>query len=86
MKTVEQGNFDTKIEYNQKDEFSRVIHGYNLMVVKIKALLQEIVEKEQTQRNAELYALQAQINPHFLYNTLNSIRYFAKIYKARSGK
>ena len=82
MKTVEQGNFDTKIEYNQKDEFSRVIHGYNLMVVKIKALLQEIVEKEQTQRNAELYALQAQINPHFLYNTLNSIRYFAKIYKA----
>ena len=82
MKTVEQGNFDTKIEYNQKDEFSRVIHGYNLMVVKIKALLQEIVEKEQTQRNAELYALQAQINSHFLYNTLNSIRYFAKIYKA----
>lgn len=82
MKKVEQGNFDTKIEYSQKDEFSRVIHGYNLMIVKIKVLLQEIVEKEQTQRNAELYALQAQINPHFLYNTLNSIRYFAKIYKA----
>ncbi|MFQ9150922.1 MAG: sensor histidine kinase [Blautia sp.] len=48
------------------------------MIIKIKVLLQEIVEKEQTQRNAELYALQAQINPHFLYNTLNSIRYFCK--------
>ena len=80
MSKIEQGDFNTKITYNRQDEFSTLINGYNIMVVKIKALLEELIEKEKTKRNAELYALQAQINPHFLYNTLNSIRYFAKTY------
>lgn len=82
MKEIEEGNFDTKISYEKKDEFSTLIDGYNLMVAKIRTLLNEVVEKEKNRRNAELYALQAQINPHFLYNTLNSIRYFARIYQA----
>ena len=80
MSRIEKGDFNTKITYNRRDEFSTLINGYNMMVVKIKALLEELIEKEKTRRNAELYALQAQINPHFLYNTLNSIRYFAKAY------
>ncbi len=80
MSRIEKGDFNTKITYNRRDEFSTLINGYNIMVVKIKALLEELIEKEKTRRNAELYALQAQINPHFLYNTLNSIRYFAKAY------
>lgn len=82
MKEIEEGNFDTKISYEKRDEFSTLINGYNLMVAKIRTLLNEVVEKEKNRRNAELYALQAQINPHFLYNTLNSIRYFAKVYQA----
>ena len=80
MSRIEKGDFNTKITYNRRDEFSTLINGYNIMVVKIKALLEELIEKEKNRRNAELYALQAQINPHFLYNTLNSIRYFAKAY------
>lgn len=82
MKEIEEGNFETKIHYEKKDEFLPLIKGYNLMVAKIGTLLEEVVEKEKNRRNAELYALQAQINPHFLYNTLNSIRYFARVYHA----
>lgn len=48
-----------------------IAHRYNILLDKINSLIQETVEKETTQTQAQLKALQYQINPHFIYNTLS---------------
>ncbi|MGO5012184.1 sensor histidine kinase [Niallia sp. Sow4_A1] len=78
---VEKGIFE-RININEgKDEIGDLIRSYNFMVVKIDELLGEVYKKEREQQKielaktkAELNALQSQVNPHFLYNTLDSIR------------
>lgn len=80
MKKFQDGNFDEKVNFKYGDEIGMLGTGYNKMVANIKELIdrvyglqiheQELLIKE---REAELNALQAQINPHFLYNTLDTI-------------
>ena len=48
-----------------------IAHRYNILLDKINALIQETVQKETAQSHAQLKALQYQINPHFIYNTLS---------------
>ncbi|SEC81267.1 sensor histidine kinase [Paenibacillus sp. GP183] len=78
MKHVESGNFDVLAEINQRDEIGQLSRTFNLMIGQIKKLLQQIIETEKTKRTTELRLLQAQINPHFLYNTLDSIIWMAE--------
>lgn len=74
MDSVEQGVF-TKVEFPVgNDEIGQLKHRYNIMVERIGVLFQKTVEDERLKRQAELNLLQAQIKPHFLYNTLDSIR------------
>ncbi|MDU0202458.1 MULTISPECIES: sensor histidine kinase [Paenibacillus] len=83
MKQVEQGNFDIRADITQADEIGKLARSFNVMLVKIKDLMKQIVHEEALLRTSEIKALQSQINPHFLYNTLESIIWMAETNKMR---
>lgn len=75
MREVQQGNFDYRIDNKRSDEMGRLMETFNYMVFKIDMLIKEVYQEKLAQKNAELEALQSQINPHFLYNTLDTINW-----------
>lgn len=74
MRQIEKGNFDTKVSIRSNDEMSVLASGLNSMTEKIQLLMKQNADMEVKKREAELMVLQGQINPHFLYNTLDGIR------------
>lgn len=74
MNKVETGNLDTQIERYGKDEIGRLAFGFNRMVERLKAFINDAYVAEIKQKQAELNALKSQIRPHYLYNTLEVIR------------
>ncbi|WP_017691228.1 sensor histidine kinase [Paenibacillus sp. PAMC 26794] len=73
MQKAPSGNFrKVTVELNSY-EFAQLYGGYNQMIEQIEQMLKRIIQEQQTIRRAELNTLQAQIKPHFLYNTLDSI-------------
>ncbi|RUS43545.1 sensor histidine kinase [Cohnella sp. AR92] len=83
MKEVERGNFDIHVQVPRTIEIGRLARAFNLMVGKIKELMNQIILDQEQKRQSEINALQAQINPHFLYNTLDSIVWMAESNKNR---
>ncbi|HEY5583691.1 MAG TPA: sensor histidine kinase [Ruminiclostridium sp.] len=73
MKHFQKGNFDERVNFKYKDEIGELGDGYNNMVSEIKRLVETVYIYQIKGREAELNALQAQINPHFMYNTLDTI-------------
>ncbi len=74
MTKVESGHLDAQIAVYGKDEISRLVYGFNRMVERLKAFINEAYVAEIKQKQAELNALKSQIRPHYLYNTLEVIR------------
>lgn len=79
MKEMEEGNLTVHVEPAGQNEIRTMIHSFNRMVRELKASIEENERVQQKKHRAEVNALQSQINPHFLVNTLNSIRFMAQV-------
>ena len=70
MQKVEQGDFTVRVHSDSNDEIGALINGFDHMVSRISTLITEVYEGRIHQKEYEMQALRAQINPHFLYNSL----------------
>ncbi len=79
MEAVKKGNFDrAALEVGDENEIGRLTRSFNIMTEEIQKLMEESEREQQAKRKNELKVLQNQINPHFLYNTLDSIIWMAE--------
>lgn len=78
MKRFRKGDFDAKIELDRDDEFQQLASGFNKMTTQLKTTMEERVEAERRVNETRIKMMQAQLNPHFLYNTLDTIKWVAK--------
>ncbi|ULO04681.1 sensor histidine kinase [Paenibacillus sp. 19GGS1-52] len=73
MKQVEIGNFRGMVNVSSYQEINILVASFNRMVIRIEELIERVKLSSVSEKNAELHALQSQVNPHFLYNTLDMI-------------
>lgn len=77
MKATETGNLGMVIENDSADEIGDLINGYNSMSKRLDETVNEVYQSKIKEKEYEMRALQAQINPHFLYNSLSMINWKA---------
>ncbi len=73
MKQVENGNFRGMVNVTSYEEINGLVASFNHMVRRVEELIERVKLSSVSEKNAELHALQSQVNPHFLYNTLDMI-------------
>ncbi len=84
MQRAQIGNLQGEIEPEYNDEIGELTRRFNQMLRHIRELIERVQQRERQKRQAELQALQAQINPHFLSNTLNTVRFLAQVQNAHN--
>lgn len=80
-KELSRGNLSVRISDKHKDELSDLSKSMNHMAETIQHLMEQQKDQEKKKREMELQMLQYQLNPHFLFNTLNSLRFVAAMHK-----
>lgn len=83
VEKVGEGDLSLRTEVTTADEIGTLGKEFNHMLDYIEALIAQVIEEEQQKKDAELEALQYQITPHFMYNTLNSIKCYAMIHNEK---
>ena len=79
MARVQEGDFGAaEVEVTSRNEVGSLTRSFNVMTSRIQELMKQNIYEQQQKRKSELKALQSQINPHFLYNTLDSIIWMAE--------
>lgn len=81
-KSIAEGNFDVRVENKNVDDIAGLGMSLNIMTQKLKDLLERSKREQEELKKAELKVMQAQINPHFLYNTLDTIVWMAEANKS----
>lgn len=83
MKKLKEGSLDQQIEVTSGDEIGLLASGFNTMIGRVKELLENISAEQRKKREYELALMQAQIKPHFLYNTLDVIYTLSEMGRTR---
>jgi two-component system sensor histidine kinase YesM len=78
---VQEGNFEFQMPIDYKDEIGRIMSAFNTMISKINNLIDDVYKTSLAEKEAKLSYLQAQMDPHFLFNALESIRMLSELKK-----
>ncbi|KGP83744.1 MULTISPECIES: cache domain-containing sensor histidine kinase [unclassified Paenibacillus] len=83
MRQLEKGDFNTRVQLSFTEEYAHLAYGFNHMASQLTELMDQVKEESRAKREAQTGLLEAQIKPHFLYNTLDMIHWRALDYEAK---
>lgn len=75
---IQQGNFNARIEVDSQDELGQLSESFNIMASHLEENMQCLIARERELNEAHIKMMQAQLNPHFLYNTLDTMKWLGK--------
>lgn len=78
MGEIANGNLDVRVEVYTKDEIGEVGEAFNIMSGRLKDIINKLIEKEKLEETMRYSLLISQVDPHFIYNTMNTITYLAQ--------